>query len=357
MADKQQVIDVLSKINDPELHRPLTDLDMVKSVEIVGREVNIEISLTIPGCPLKHKISEDVNTMVGALDGVEKVNIAFGVMTDEQRKNLRARLYGTDKGQTLEDGTPKVRPEDFTKRVIAVSSGKGGVGKSTTTCNLAAALSGMGYRVGILDADVYGFSVPRIMGVHGQPTIIDDHIIPMRRENIQIMSMGFFVGEDDPVIWRGPMLHKAINQFLTDVLWDNLDVLLIDMPPGTGDVTLTVAQAIPQAEMLVVTTPQPVAAHTAGRVARLAEKTNLSVLGVIENMAYYETNGHRDYIFGKDGGKNLAETLKTNFLGEIPIVTAIREASDSGEPAEFSNKNEIAGYYRVIAEALVATQT
>ena len=153
------------------------------------------------------------------------------------------------------------------------------------------------------------------------------------------------------------MLHKAINQFLTDVFWDNLDILLIDMPPGTGDVTLTVAQAIPQAEMLVVTTPQPVAAHTAGRVARLAEKTNLSVLGVIENMAYYEANGHRDYIFGKDGGKNLAETLKTNFLGEIPIVTAIREASDGGEPAEFSNKNEIAGYYRAIAKALVAAQT
>ncbi len=356
MADRQKVIDILSKINDPELHRPLTDLDMVKNVKVDGGVVNIEISLTIPGCPLKHKISDDIKTMVGALDGVSAVNVTFGVMTDEQRKNLHARLYGSDKAKALADGTPQVRPEDFTKRVIAVSSGKGGVGKSTTTCNLAAALSAMGRRIGILDADVYGFSVPRIMGVQGQPTIIDDHIIPMRRENIQIMSMGFFVGEDDPVIWRGPMLHKAINQFLTDVFWDNLDILMIDMPPGTGDVTLTVAQAIPQAEMLVVTTPQPLAAHTAGRVARLAEKTNLTVLGVVENMSYYESNGHREYIFGKGGGKQLAEQLKTKFLGEIPIMTAIREASDGGELPEFSNRMEIAGYYRSIADALVTAQ-
>lgn len=353
MADRQQVLDILAKINDPELHRPLTDLDMVKNVGIDGEVVNIEISLTIPGCPLKHKISEDINAMVGKLEGVKKVNIAFGVMTDEQRKNLRTKLYGADKAKALEDGTPKVRVEDYTKRVIAVSSGKGGVGKSTTTCNLAAALNAMGKRIGILDADVYGFSVPRIMGVHGQPTVIDDHIIPMRRENIQIMSMGFFVNEDDPVIWRGPMLHKAINQFLTDVLWDNLDILLIDMPPGTGDVTLTVAQAIPHAEMLVVTTPQPLAANTAGRVARLAEKTNLTVLGVVENMSYYESNGHRDYIFGKGGGKNLAATLNTRFLGEIPIMTAIREASDSGQPPEFAGHMEMAGYYRGIAEAVI----
>lgn len=246
-------------------------------------------------------------------------------------------------------GEPEKPSIDFAKRAIAVASGKGGVGKSTTTCNLAAALNNLGFKVGILDADVYGFSVPRILGVTGQPTEQDGRIIPLKRENIQIISMGFFVDEDAPVIWRGPLLHKAVTQFLTDVAWDQLDFLLIDMPPGTGDVTLSIAQLLPKAEMLVITTPQPVASHTAGRVARLAEKTKLSVLGVIENMSYYESNGQREYIFGKDGGKDLAEKLHVPFLGEIPIITRIRETSDAGEPVAFSKDDAVALYFIKIA--------
>ncbi len=351
MIDKNDVMKILSEIDDPELRRPLTELDMVKSVEIDGGHVKIGISLTIPGCPLRQKISDDVLTKVGQLPGVEKVEVDFGVMSEEQRKNLLNRLHGS---QNAAAGTHNEKPAGaFAKRVIAVASGKGGVGKSTVTSNLAAALSKMGHKVAVLDADVYGFSIPRILGLSGTPTIIDENIVPLRKGNIQVISMGFFVEEDAPVIWRGPLLHKAINQFLTDVLWDKSDFLMLDLPPGTGDVTLTIAQALPNAELLVVTTPQPVASHTAGRVAKLAEKTNLKVLGVIENMAYYEINGTRQYIFGKDGGKNLATELKVPFLGQIPIMTEIREAADAGLPMAFSDHDDIARYYLDIAEAIV----
>jgi len=343
-------MEVLGQINDPELHRPLTDLDMIKFVEIENGTVRVGVSLTVPGCPLKKKITEDVTSKVGELDGVKNVEVELGVMTDEQRKNLTTRLYG-DRAKSKSD-KPEPIAGDFAKRVIAVSSGKGGVGKSTVTANLAAALSYLGYKVGVLDADVYGFSIPRILGVDGNPTTIDNHIVPLRRDNIQVISMGFFLPEDQAVIWRGPMLHKAINQFINDVLWDKLDFLLIDLPPGTGDISITISQALPKAEILVITTPQPVASLTAGRVARMAEKTNLSVAGVIENMSYYENNGNRDYIFGKDGGKKLAELLKVPFIGEIPIKTEIREAADNGEPIALSDKSELAGYYLDIARTL-----
>ncbi|SYZ72001.1 Protein mrp homolog [Candidatus Zixiibacteriota bacterium] len=351
MIDKNAVMKILSEIEDPELRRPLTELDMIKSVEIQGGRVAIDISLTIPGCPLKKKITDDVKSRVGQLPGIETVDITFGVMSEEQRRNLLGKLHGSAPSGA---GTPNEKPAGtFAKRVIAVASGKGGVGKSTVTSNLAAALSKRGHKVAVLDADVYGFSIPRILGLQGTPTIIDENIVPLRKENIQVISMGFFVEEDAPVIWRGPLLHKAINQFLTDVLWDQSDFLLLDLPPGTGDVTLTIAQALPNAELLVVTTPQPVASHTAGRVAKLAEKTNLTVLGVIENMAYYENNGHREYIFGKDGGKNLAMELNVPFLGQIPIMTEIREAADCGLPAAFSDRDDIAEYYLKIADAIV----
>jgi ATP-binding protein involved in chromosome partitioning len=350
MTDKNEVMKILSEIDDPELRRPLTDLDMVKAVDIDGGHVKIEILLTIPGCPLRQKISDDVLTKVGRLPGVEKVDVAFGVMSEEQRKNLLNRLYGAQPKTGTQDEKPA---GTFAERVIAVASGKGGVGKSTVTSNLAAAMSKMGKKVAVLDADVYGFSIPRILGLGGTPTIIDESIVPLRKENIQVISMGFFVEEDAPVIWRGPLLHKAINQFLTDVLWDKSDFLLLDLPPGTGDVTLTIAQSLPNAELLVVTTPQPVASHTAGRVAKLAEKTKLTVLGVVENMAYYEVNGTRQYIFGKDGGKNLATELNVPFLGQIPIMTEIREAADAGMPLAFSDRTDIAEYYSKIAGAIV----
>ncbi len=353
MVHKDEIMKILSKIQDPELRRPLTDLDMIKFIDSDDGNIRIGISLTIPGCPLKKKINDDIVREVTKLEGVSKVEIEFGAMTEEQRKNIAVKLYGTDhKRQAELDGKHPVTAGDFADRVIAVASGKGGVGKSTVTANLAAALSRMGFKVAVLDADIYGFSIPRILGLGGRPTLIDENIIPLRKENIQVMSMGFFVDEDAPVIWRGPLLHKAINQFLADVLWDKSDFLLLDLPPGTGDVSLTIAQALPKAELLVVTTPQPVASHAAGRVAKLAEKTNLKILGVIENMSYYEVNGSRDYIFGKDGGRMLAQTLSVPFLGEIPIKREIREAADQGTPVAFSSQTEMAQIFMNIAASI-----
>jgi ATP-binding protein involved in chromosome partitioning len=338
MVTKEAVLSVLSGINDPELNKPLTDLDMVKSITIDDGKVIVGITLTVPGCPLKDRISKDVVDGVKRIDGVRSVAVTFDVMSDVQREKLKEKLGMAPRGAA------KSQPElKFAKRFVAVASGKGGVGKSTVTVNLAVALARLGKKVGLLDADVYGFSVPRMLGVSGQPTAIDDKLIPLRKgNNIQVVSMGFFVNEDEPIIWRGPLLHKAISQFLTDVMWDDLDYLFLDMPPGTGDVTLSIAQAIPSAELLVVTTPQATATHVAGRVARLAEKTNMRVIGVIENMAYYENNGQRDYIFGRDGGKDLAARLGVPLLGEIPLMTSIREASDNGVPvAEKGDASQI----------------
>jgi len=329
MLTEQAVMHVLSGIQDPELKKPLTDLDMVKYVRIDNGKVDVGITLTVPGCPLKARISEDVTAGVKLIEGVRSVNVQFDVMSDEQRERLKEKL-----GRGVQPRQQKASIVNYSKRFIAVSSGKGGVGKSTVTANLAAALSRMGKKVGVLDADVYGFSIPRMLGLSGQPTVIDDKMVPLRwGDNLQVVSMGFFIDEDEPVIWRGPLLHKAINQFINDVMWDDLDYLFLDLPPGTGDVTLTIAQSIPTAELLVVTTPQATATHVAGRVAKLAERTNLKVIGVVENMAYYETDGRRDYIFGKDGGKNLAAELGVELLGEIPLMASIREGSDNGHPA------------------------
>lgn len=349
MVTKEAVMHVLSGIDDPELRKPLTELDMVKFVNIDGGHVEVGITLTVPGCPLKARIAEDVENGLKLIEGVEGVKVEFDVMTDEQRAKLREKLgMGSQPGAA---GTPIV---NFAKRFVAVSSGKGGVGKSTVTANLAAALAKMGKKVGLLDADVYGFSIPRMLGITGQPTIIDDKIIPLRRGEMQVVSMGFFIDEDEPVIWRGPLLHKAINQFISDVMWDELDYLFLDLPPGTGDVTLTIAQAIPAAELLVVTTPQATATHVAGRVAKLAEKTNLKVIGVVENMAYYENNGKRDYIFGQDGGKNLAKKLGVKLLGEIPLLTSIREGADSGKPVADSGSAHEMEVFAQIARNLEA---
>jgi ATP-binding protein involved in chromosome partitioning len=351
MLTKEAVLEVLSRIEDPELKKPLTELDMVKSVEIQGSQVTVGITLTVPGCPLKEKIQSDINAGLRQIQGVESVKVVFDVMTDEQRERLRQKLgYGQPEGHHPEGGY------HFAKRFIAVSSGKGGVGKSMVTVNLAVALACLGRKVGLLDADVYGFSIPRMLGISGQPTVIDDKIVPIRKgDNIQVISMGFFVREDEPVIWRGPLLHKAVSQFLSDVMWDELDYLFLDLPPGTGDVTLTIAQSIPNAELLVVTTPQATAFHVAGRVARLAEKTNLRVLGVIENMSYFESNGHKEYIFGKDGGKQLAETLSVPLLGQIPLWTSLREASDEGHPVAFDGSQEQIALFEKIARAIDQT--
>ncbi len=352
MPTKEQVLHILSGINDPELKKPLTELDMVRFVDVMVGNVRVGITLTVPGCPLKEKITSDVSNGVSLIPGVETVKVEFDVMTDEQRMRLRQKL-----GHAPVEGREPVSIVNFAKRFIAVSSGKGGVGKSTVTTNLASALAKMGKNVGLLDADVYGFSVPRMLGVTGQPTIIDDKIVPLRKgDNLQVVSMGFFVNEDDPVIWRGPMLHKAVNQFLSDVMWDDLDFLFLDLPPGTGDVTLTIAQAIPSAELLVVTTPQATATHVAGRVAKLAEKTKLQVIGVVENMSYYESNGKRDYIFGRDGGKRLAERLNVPFLGEIPLESSIREGADTGRPVAIDGTDAQMEVFAAIGRKLLAME-
>lgn len=351
MPNKDEIMQALNQVEDPELRRPLTELDMIKDIQIEGGTVKVVVSLTIPECPMKGRIKEDITRVVGQLDGVKKVDVELGVMSEEQRRNLTVKLYGADHKKAADKGEG-ITAGDFAERVIAIASGKGGVGKSTVTANLAVALSRLGYKVGVLDADVYGFSIPRILGVDGTPTTIDDNIIPLRKDNIQVMSMGFFINEDQPVIWRGPLLHKAINQFISDTLWDKLDFFLIDLPPGTGDVTITISQALPKAELLVITTPQPVASFTAGRVGRMAEKTNLKVLGVIENMSYYEVNGTRDYIFGKDGGKNLANTLGVSLIGEIPIRTEIRASADIGDPIALHENSDIAEQYIAIARKI-----
>jgi len=345
MLNEKAVMQVLGKIEDPELKKPFTDLGMVKYVKIDGSKVDVGITLTVASCPLKSRIVDDITNGVKQIEEVESVNVEFDVMNDEQRNKLKEKLGMASQP----DGAP-ASIVSCAKRFIAVSSGKGGVGKSTVTANLAVALSRLGKRVGVLDADVYGFSIPRMLGVRGEPTAIDDKLVPLRwEETLQVVSMGFFVNEDDPVIWRGPLLHKAIKQFINDVIWDDLDYLLLDLPPGTGDVTLTIAQSIPSTELLVVTTPQATATHVAGRVAKLAERTKLKVIGVIENMAYFESNGQREYIFGKDGGKNLAKELGVELLGEIPLMTSIREGADAGLPVASEGTDTEVGLFESIA--------
>ncbi|MBN4056788.1 Mrp/NBP35 family ATP-binding protein [bacterium AH-315-J21] len=347
-----EIAEALAKVEDPEINLPLTQLGMVKSIGIAGGDIVVEILLTIPGCPLKDKITGDIGKEIEKLKWVDSVGVSFGVMTEEQRQNV-GKIIEQSRGTQPPAWKHDIKLEDIAKRIITVCSGKGGVGKSTTTTNLAFALASMGHQVGILDADVYGFSIPRMTGIHGQPVVENDRIEPLRKGNVQVMSMGYFIDEDAPVIWRGPLLHKAINQFLADVNWSTLDYLLIDLPPGTGDVTLTIAQALPTAEMLIVTTPQPVATHVAGRVAKLAERTKLKLLGVVENMSYLEVDGQKIRIFGEGGGRELAERLNIPLLGEAPLHQEIRERSDDGNPVASDGKTELSKVYFEIAEKIV----
>ncbi|MCH9031594.1 MAG: P-loop NTPase, partial [candidate division Zixibacteria bacterium] len=268
-AHRRAVLEILATIDDPEINKPLTELGMVKALGIESGNVGVEILLTVPGCPLKDKITSDIANGLKTLDWVKNVAVDFDVMTEQQRQRVAEIVQGNEPDAWK--GRKPVSAGEYAKRIIVVASGKGGVGKSTTTTNLAFALAEQGYEVGILDADVYGFSIPRMTGVFGRPRVVNEMMEPIRKGRVQVMSMGYFVDEDAAVIWRGPLLHKAINQFITDVLWEKMDYLFIDLPPGTGDVTLTLATALPQSEMLIVTTPQPVATHVAGRVARLAE--------------------------------------------------------------------------------------
>ena len=364
-----QVIDALRPVQDPELHRSIVDLDMVRGVDLSPLpRVEIQIALTVAGCPLRAEITERVTHAVAALDGVTGVDVDLTVMTDEQRAALRDRL-GAGSGAAGSGGhaghahaagegaqvIPFADPSSKT-RVLGLSSGKGGVGKSSVTVNLAVALSRLGHNVGILDADVYGFSVPKMLGLDQQPVVIDGMIIPPVTEGLAVMSTGFLVADDQPVIWRGPMLHKALNQFLTDVYWGEPDFLLVDMPPGTGDVALSLAQFMPRTEVYVVTTPQPAAQRVAQRSALMARKVNLAVRGVIENMSWFTgDDGKRYEIFGAGGGQMLADDLAVPLLGQIPLVTALREGGDVGRPVTLTDRGgEASLAFTALAERVAA---
>lgn len=325
----------LADVQDPEIHRPITELNMVESVDVADDgKVTVTILLTIAGCPMKTRLQTDTTEAVSKVDGVTAVDVRLGVMSDEQRTALKEQLRG---GQA-EREVPFAKPGSLT-RVYAVASGKGGVGKSSVTVNLAAALADSGLRVGVVDADIYGFSVPRMLGVENRPTQVDDMILPPESQGVKVISIGMFVPGNQPVVWRGPMLHRALQQFLADVFWGDLDVLLLDLPPGTGDIAISVAQLIPNAEVLVVTTPQQAAAEVAERAGAIALQTKQRVAGVIENMSWMELpDGTRQEVFGSGGGRQVAESLTRSIgapvelLGQIPLDVTLREGADEGTP-------------------------
>lgn len=335
---EESVLEALSKVEDPEIHRPITELKMVDSVEIDGAHVTVNILLTTAGCPLRGTITSDVENAVKSVAGVESVHVEMGVMDDEQKKALREYLTGH-----AERDIPFSKPGSLT-RVIAVTSGKGGVGKSSVTANLAVGLAQQGLKVGVLDADIYGFSLPRMLGVANKPQSIDGMIIPpIGAGGVKVISIGMFVPEGQPVIWRGPMLHRALQQFLADVFWGDLDVLLLDMPPGTGDVAISIAQLLPNSEILIVTTPQVAAAEVAERSGSIAGQTHQRVIGVVENMSYLpQPDGTRLDLFGSGGGELVSERLANQLgypvplLAEIPLDIELREGGDAGVPVVMS---------------------
>jgi ATP-binding protein involved in chromosome partitioning len=325
------VLEALQPVEDPELHRSIVDLGMVQSVGITGGAVQVTVALTVAGCPLRAEITERVTNAVAPLEGVEKVDVELTVMTEDDRHQLSERLRSE---QGASEGSPRVNPfTDAGTRVLAIASGKGGVGKSSVTTNLSVALAQRGHKVAAVDADVWGFSMPRMLGIDRPPTVIDDVILPPDAHGVSLISMGFFAREDQPVVWRGPMLHKALEQFLTDVRWDEPDYLVVDMPPGTGDIALSMAQFLPRAEVIVVTTPQPAAQRVAQRAAYMSRKVNLDVVGVIENMSYFRGDDGKAYeLFGAGGGRSLADQLEVPLLGQVPLVPALREGADDGHP-------------------------
>ncbi len=363
MPTESQIIDALRPVEDPELHRSIVDLGMVRSVRIEGASVTVEVALTVPGCPLKNEIQRRVGEAVHALDDVHNVDVTFDVMSDEERARVRELMVGDPKstaGSQAAHGHAEGRAIPFADagsktRVLLVASGKGGVGKSSVTTNLAVALAKRGKKTAIVDADVWGFSIPRMLGIDRPPVVIDSMLIPPESHGVSCISMGFFAQEDQAVIWRGPMLHKALEQFLTDVYWDDPDFLVVDLPPGTGDISISLAQFLPRAEVYVVTTPQQAAQRVAQRAAFMAEKVNLEVKGVIENMSWFTgDDGARYEIFGAGGGQELADRLSKPLLGKVPLLPELREGSDTGTPIVVSSpESEAAVAFDEIARAIV----
>ncbi len=335
VTNEDHIRRALEAVIDPELRRSIVELDMVRAVDVSANGVvDVTVSLTTPGCPIKGHFQTAVTEAVAALEGVTHVNVYFDVLSDTQKAALQQKL---GRGSLPEGALAQVA------NVLCVGSGKGGVGKSTLTSNLAAALAGEGRRVGVLDADVWGYSIPRMFGLGAtRPDVSPQRkIIPLSAHGVKVMSIGFFVEEDAAVVWRGPMLHKALTQFLQDVDWGALDYLLVDLPPGTGDVSMTLAQLLPQAQFLIVTTPQPTAQKVARRAAQMAHKVNLEIGGVIENMSTFATpSGERFAIFGEGGGQELADELDVPLLGNVPLTMPLREHADGGVPLVIDDPND-----------------
>lgn len=362
MPSPNEIVDALRPVQDPELHRSIVDLGMVRDVAVTDGLVSLTVALTIPGCPLKAEISQRVHTAVRALPGVSDVNLSFTSMTDDERAALRQQLHGnpgSTAGTHGAQGHAQGREVPFAKpgsktRPLLIASGKGGVGKSSVTTNLAVALAQRGHSVGIIDADVYGFSIPRMLGADRDPVLIDEMLLPPEAWGVRCISMAYFVPDGQAVIWRGPMLHKALEQFLTDVYWDEPDFLLIDMPPGTGDIAISLSQYLPRGEVYVVTTPQPAAQKVARLSAAMAEKVHLDVKGIIENMSWFTgDDGKRYEIFGSGGGAELAGNLGVPLLGQIPLLSPLREGGDTGRPiTAVDPDSEAAVAFRAIAERI-----
>jgi ATP-binding protein involved in chromosome partitioning len=351
MPTREQITEALKSVIDPELRKDIVELEMVRAIDIKdGGVVDVTVSLTTPGCPIKGHFQNAVAKHVSAVEGVTRVNVGFDVLTDQEKSGLQRKL-----------GRPGGLPEGSLAQVanvICVGSGKGGVGKSSLTVNLAAALLAEGKKVGVLDADVWGYSIPRMLGLGGQrPRVSGERkILPLESHGIKVMSIGFFIAEDEAVVWRGPMLHKALTQFLEDVNWGELDFLLIDLPPGTGDVSMTLAQLLPEAKFLIVTTPQAAAQKVARRSAEMADKVKLEIGGVIENMSGFTTPaGERFQIFGEGGGQLLADELEVPLLGKVPLTMPLRETSDAGTPLiEVDPDDPAAQAIRQAARGIVA---
>jgi ATP-binding protein involved in chromosome partitioning len=318
-VNRDEVLKALEQVIDPELRRPVTELDMVRDLEVHHGVVALTIVLTVAGCPLRDSFEDQVEQAFAGIPGVRGVELSFDVMTPEERQALTQKLRG---GAPEREGEIRL-PRDC--RVLAIASGKGGVGKSSLAANLAVALSHAGHSVGVLDADIYGHSIPHILGIRQRPVAVDEMIVPPVKDDLKLMSIGFFLEtSNEPVMWRGPMLHRALEQFLTDVHWGEIDVLVVDMPPGTGDVSISLGQLLPRAEVVVVTTPQKLAQDVAARAAAMAQKTNMRLLGVIENMS--------GDVFGSGGGEELAGDLGVPLLGTVPLDPALREHGDAGAP-------------------------
>jgi ATP-binding protein involved in chromosome partitioning len=332
MPTTEEITQALSTVSDPEIGRPITELDMVKNVTVDGANVIVEIYLTVAGCPLKDKITRDVTAAVQTVPGVEQVHVSLDVMSEEQRAALVSRLRSGRPAQAE-------RPISFWEpgthtRAILVASGKGGVGKSSVTANLGVALAKLGYKVAVIDCDVYGFSIHRVLGVQGRPTVLNNMFLPLEAHGVKVVSMGFFVPDDQAIVWRGPMLHKVVQQFLADGYWGDPDFVLLDLPPGTGDVPLSLGQLLSGADMLIVTTPQEAAQKVAIRAGKMTEQVPLKIIGVVENMSYFvcPSCDEKHYLFGSGGGEELARALDTELLTQIPMDTKLRQGSDEGKP-------------------------